>query len=216
MVNNMNDNSENVKIFDKPDICEIKSTETKDNIILKGVESYYEISYYVKNFFDSTSFNKFVKAVEKLVRKSDEYSAYLGDLRSTVKLKNCAYLGNIDPDMVSIEFHHYPFTLYDIICLITEKMLKEKAKVSTFKVAAVCMDLHFNNLIGLIPLTVTVHELVHNGEIFINLKYVYGYYDKFIEMYKDYMYPEMIDTYNKLVELTDLDFIYSDKDILKY
>jgi hypothetical protein len=42
-------------------------------------------------------------------------------------------------------------------------------------------------MVGLIPLSVTVHELVHNGNLFIPLQNVYGNYLQFLEEYGEYV-----------------------------
>ena len=44
------------------------------------------------------------------------------------------------------------------------------------------MEKHFNNEVGLVPLSVTAHELVHNStKLFLPLTVVYGNYSAFLD-----------------------------------
>jgi len=206
---------------DKSAIIDISSRITENNISVQGKDSFYRIDYYSEAFYDESEFKKFVKAVEKMVRKSDEYSRFIFDLKCNKGLDSCAILNNIkdgiEDSMADIEFHHYPFTLYDIVSVVTEKMLFCKEKVSTFTVAKRVIDLHLNHMVGVVPLCVTVHQLVHAGSIFINLNSVYGYYDKFIEEYKDQIISNgLMESYNKIVEMSKKNVSYSKDDILRY
>lgn len=194
------------------DDSEIKEEK---NITIQGNNSYYKESFYTSDIYDEKEFTRFVKQTEKMIRRSNEYSAYIGHLRNEIDLSTCAFLNNVNDEMAEIEFHHYPFTLYDIVTIVIEDMLSKDEALSTFKVSKKVMELHFNNYIGLIPLSKTVHELTHAGQIFINLKQVYGNYYKFLDLYKDTINQFFIDDFNKLVDMSNNDTTYSDKDILK-
>ena len=50
---------------------------------------------------------------------------------------------------------------------------------------------HYRLNVGLIPLSETVHELVHNGYLFIPTNYVYGDYKTFVQIYGKYMDPQL-------------------------
>ena len=56
--------------------------------------------------------------------------------------------------------------------------------------------------VGLIPLSETVHELVHNQFIFIPTTAVFGKYWEFIDIYHDYIDPEVLDTLKKIEEIS--------------
>ena len=49
------------------------------------------------------------------------------------------------------------------------------------------MALHFKNKVGIVPLSVTMHDLVHSGSIFLNLKQVFGRVIDFLEEYRDFI-----------------------------
>lgn len=188
---------------------------------IKGKNSYYRLDYYTEAIYEEKVFVRFVKNIEKIVRRSNEYSNIVYDLKVNKGLNACAILNNIkdsneDESMATIEMHHYPFTLYDICSAVLEKMLFNKEKVSSFLVAKKVIELHNDNKIGIVPLCKTVHELAHAGKVFINLNLVYGYYDKFIEEYKDFFPDGLLDTYNKIVEMSKNNIVYSEEDILSY
>lgn len=192
----------------------IEFIESEDNLTLTSKNNYFDCSMYLINSWDATYYVKFIKSTEALIRRSADYSSYISYLKSECKLNRCAILGDINDEMAEIEFHHYPFTLYDICNIVTLKRLVKKQKVSTFLVAQEVIELHYNNLIGVVPLSITVHKLVHKGLIFINLKQVFGNVFSFIQNYMDYMSKEIIDDYNKLVLLSKNNTVYSEDDIL--
>jgi hypothetical protein len=201
-------------IPNKSSVVDIDSYKTEKNIEIKGKDSYFSESYYITQLFDEKESKEFLKSVERLVRSSKEYTHYLGKLKG-MEMNRCAILGNVEEDeKVTIEFHHYPFTLFDICWIVLDKKLDKKEYVNTFLVAKEVLDLHFKNKVGLVPLCKTVHELVHSGEIFVNLNLVYGYYDKFVEEYSDYIPDELKNNYNQLIEWTEKKVPYSANDIL--
>jgi len=203
-------------ILENNKIIDIFSVQEENgNVSIQSPHSYYKLPYYVSAFYDESEFTKFVKNIEKDIRKSDEYSAYLWSLRN-LGMESCSFLGNVNDENATIEFHHYPFTLYDIVSTVVEKKLYNKEPTSTFLVAKDVLNLHFENKIGLIPLSKTVHELVHAGEIFINLNQVFGNYQQFVNEYETYIPIEAKNAYNKVVEASKNDISYSTNDILKY
>jgi len=197
-------------------IIDISSVREEDgNVSIQSPHSYYKLPYYVTAFYEEGEFTKFVKNIEKDIRKSDEYSSYLWNLRN-LGMESCSFLGNVNDENATIEFHHYPFTLYDIVSTVVDKRLYNKEPTSTFLVAAEVLKLHFDNKIGLIPLSKTVHELVHAGEIFINLNQVFGNYQQFVNEYEKFIPLEAKNAYNKVIEASKNDVEYSSNDILKY
>lgn len=205
-----------IKKTEVNNIINIESKSTTGNIELTNTEGYYTERYYFTDYFDEAKLKKLVKGVEKAVRTSDEYSKYIGFLNGTLGLTSCAVLGNIVKEKgVTIEMHHYPFTLYDIVYLNVMKRIINKEKINTFLVAREVLQDHYDNLIGLVPLSLTVHQLVHAGEIFVNLNAVYGDINSFVEKYSIAMSDDLIEKYNKVIEMSEKNIVYSETDILK-
>lgn len=185
-------------------IVNIEAIKTKRNIEISAEKDFFAARMYIEDAWDTKAFNTLIKNVEKQVRTSEEYKNYIGYLKEEIGLRHCAVLGNVDDSMTAIEMHHYPFTLYDIVFIVANAKLNRKEKLSSFLLAHEILELHFDNVIGLVPLSITVHELVHAGEIFISLKQVFGDVNGFVEMYHDGLTDDYIDNFNKLVDRTEM------------
>ena len=49
------------------------------------------------------------------------------------------------------------------------------------------MELHFSNMVGLVPVSLTPHQLVHSENLFVPMSIVYGNYETFFDQYKEYI-----------------------------
>lgn len=139
---------------------------------------------------------KLIKTIERIVRSSQEYKQYIAFLRKEVDMTMCSFFTNIsnkDSRKVSIEIHHEPFTLFDIAQIVLEKWIAENKKINPILIAEEVMKLHYQNKVGLIPLSITVHELVHSGKLFIPLQNVYGDFISFFEEYEPYISNDLKD-----------------------
>jgi hypothetical protein len=134
---------------------------------------------------------KFIKHIELIVRSSLEYSQYIQFLKEEMDMSKCIFFNNINADIgkggCKIEIHHEPFTLYDITHCVLNKYIDNELELNPFTIAEEVMELHYRNLVGLVPVSKTTHTLIHDGELFIPLQYVYGEYVKFIEEYDRYL-----------------------------
>lgn len=134
---------------------------------------------------------RLIKEVERIVRKSTEYKQYIKFLKDEIDMTECAFFTNINnknPNSgVSIEIHHEPMTLFDIANIVIDKWIDLDMDINPLLISEEVMRLHYKNQVGLIPLSATVHQLVHDGKIFIPLQNVYGDYLSFIEEYGAYI-----------------------------
>lgn len=132
-----------------------------------------------------------IKQIEQIVRGSIEYRQYIDYLKKNIDMNSCSYFSGVnrkEGKKISIEIHHEPFYLYDIAQIVLEKQIDdERSKVNPIRLAEEVMKLHYQNKVGLVPISKTVHELVHNDKIFIPLQNVYGDYLAFLEEYEDYI-----------------------------
>ncbi len=139
---------------------------------------------------------KVIAYIEKILRKSYEYKQYIAYLKSELDITKCALIPTLDvKDLdISLEFHHYPITLYDIVDTMINKYFatkKDTEKVSMFDVMEDVMREHYAGNIGLVPLSTTMHEMAHSGSIKIPFSSVYGNVDQFVAKYGQYMRPEL-------------------------
>lgn len=156
-----------------------------DEIIIDSIDI-KENFYDVEILFSEKSKRNFIKKIERIIRSSYEYRTYIGILKNELNLTKCTFLPEIDISAikVSLEFHHYPFTLYDLVAIEIEKdIMNNKKFIDPFDIADRVMINHYKNIVGLVPLSATVHQLVHDSKKFVNKKYIYGNYEKFIDKY---------------------------------
>lgn len=168
-----------------------------DNIPPFQVEDY--------DFFDEKDLNKYIADLERFVRSSYEYRAMVQYLRNYMNMNYCAFMPAVTNEFttkIRIEIHHSPFTLRDICVTIYNKRSKNRECLNIESVAYEVLYIHYCLMVGLIPLSETVHELVHSQYIFIPVDKVYGYYKQFVNTYYEYIDPELIDRLNELERLT--------------
>jgi hypothetical protein len=142
---------------------------------------------------------KFVQQIEAFVRSSREYRSFLGYLKREASLTYCSVMGNLQEDaleQISLEIHHYPFTLFDITETVLNKYLMEQKGFTRLSIANEVMELHYALRVGLVPLTLTSHQLAHSGNVLIPLEHVFGDYDAFRTEYLPYMSDEAQDRFN--------------------
>ena len=154
---------------------------------------------------DEKSFKKYMQTIEKCVRQSFEYRALINFLREYMDMNQCAFyknVSNVDTTKVRIEIHHEPLSLYDICLIVYNKRLAFNEPLDEEYVAKEVMYLHYNLMVGLIPLAETVHQLVHAQYLFVPTTAVLGKYREFVNRYQPYMNPEQLETHEHIEEAT--------------
>lgn len=177
------------------------SIDNKNPQLKVDDDEFNRITFYFEDFYDPKKLNSFIKKCEKMFRASDQYSSYIGNLKNDKGLHFCAVRGNITDEDVDIEFHHYPFTLYDITKLVIYDYISNDKKFTSFTIVNELIKLHSNNFVGLVPLCITEHQLVHEGVRSISIESVFGDVNSFISKYGYCMDDDMIEKYNKLIKV---------------
>ena len=157
------------------------------------------------DLFDDKEREKYINDLERHVRSSYEYRNMVQYLREYMNMNSCAFIPYITNEVnrkIKIELHHSPFTLRDICVTILNKRMKNNEMLTIESVAYEVMFVHYSLMVGLIPLSETVHQLVHSQYIFIPTDKVYGYYKNFVKTYNDYIDPELLDKLDELERLT--------------
>lgn len=167
------------------------------------------MEYYVSV---DTSKNRqaFVKRTERLIRGSIEYRDYIQFLKENVDMNHCAFFQNISNEKgksngkVKIEVHHEPFTLYEYVDVVLNKYQDEGLPINDLLIADEVLKLHYDNQIGLIPLSKTMHQIVHkSSKIFIPLNMCYGEFSKFMEEYGNYVPDGMYEKLERKIDQTN-------------
>lgn len=139
---------------------------------------------------------KVIKYIERLVRSSQEYRDYIAYLKKEIDMTQCSFfvgINNKDSRRVSIEIHHEPFTLFDITQIVLDSWLSKGLDINPILIAHEIVKLHYMDKVGLIPVSVTVHQLVHSGKLFIPLQNVKGKFVEFMEEYDEYISEDISD-----------------------
>jgi hypothetical protein len=148
-------------------------------------------------------FPKYLAAIEKICRGSFEYRLFTNFLRDYVDMNKCSFfenVTNIDSYKIKIHIHHEPVTLFDIVIAVYNKRFSMREDLDDEMVAKEVMYNHYKMNVGLIPLSETVHELVHNQYLFVPTTAVFGQYWDFINIYKDFIEPEQLENIKKCEE----------------
>ena len=181
-----------------PDGLQIPHHNLPSTIKLENVQD-YDIECYCLE--DEKEFNKFINDTERDIRRSYEYREFIKYIRDNMQMNKCAFLEGVTNEEtfdIKIEIHHYPFSLHDIVEIILKKRLYYKESTSKFMVAKEVMSLHYKLIVGLIPLSQTVHELAHSGKLFVPSDKVVGRYNMFVDLYKPFCTVEQLEVLDRI------------------
>ena len=185
-----------------PDAIQIQRTQLPSNIHLATIEPFEGDAY---DLDDEKDFGKYLKDIERLVRNSSEYRRFISYIRDYMDMDRCAFFKDTTKDRdskVKIEIHHHPFTLFDICKIVYNKRLFYGESTEREMVAKEVMQLHYQLVVGLIPVSKTIHELAHNEWIFIPVENVLGNWIAFKDAYKDLMEPDQCDVIERIIEFS--------------
>ncbi len=136
----------------------------------------------------SKEYKHIVKNIERLVRASYEYKIWRKYVLDTLGHNYCAFTGEVSEE-VTIELHHHPITLYNLVAICIENRMSKNSSFCTLDIATEVLELHYNNLVGYVPLCKTIHEKYHNGYLKIAIEKCYGNWQ---ELFKIYEIPQEI------------------------
>lgn len=192
-------------IFVRDPNCLVKPYELENPPIIIQMHDIPEYNLYDFDLNDEKSFRKYMQTVERTVRGSFEYKAMVQFLREYMDMNQCAFYQNVnntDTSKVRIEIHHEPLSLYDMCLIVYNKRQAFNEPLDEEYMAKEVMYLHYNLMVGLIPLAETVHQLVHASYLFVPTTAVLGKYREFVNRYEPYMLPEQLETLEHIEEAT--------------
>ena len=185
-----------------PDSIHIQESNLPELIKITQVPVF---EFEIYNLEDEKEYDHYIKDIEIQVRRSFEYRQFIKYIRENMNMNKCSFLKGVSNEEtfdIKIEIHHYPFTLRDIVEIVYRKRNYYNESLTIWMVAKEIMELHYKLLIGLIPLSETVHELVHNARLFIPVDHVLGRYNLFIDYYKPFCTPEQLETIDRIEQYT--------------
>lgn len=190
-----------------PDGIQLASKNKNTTITIDNVP---EFDYLIWDLDNDKEFRKYIQTIEREIRQSYEYKEMIQYIKDNYDMNQCSFIKVSETDEVDvhIEIHHSPLTLYDIVNIVYRKRTSYGENLEVQMIAKEVTMLHYRLLIGLIPLSKTVHQLVHDAKIFIPVQNVLGNYSAFIRLYKPFMSEEELDTIERIerysMETSDL------------
>ena len=147
------------------------------------IANYGTAGFYNDYLCDDKGRVKFIKLIVSTVRKCPEYARYRNYLIENLDMARCSILSGLDADeskSAGLEIHHAPLALYDIAELVLGQMLYDNARITIFAVANRVMAYHWKGYVGLVPLTETLHQAVHAGQVLVDPRSIYGKWQNLI------------------------------------
>lgn len=144
----------------------------------------------VYSFKNNKERYKYCTMVKNMVRRAPEYREYVSFLKKHMDMNKCIVFNGIKNEnhkRYTIELHHDPFTLMEIVNVVVTKRQELGESLNPYLVCEEVLELHYDDKVGLINLSKTAHELAENGRIFIPLQLIYQRYDLFVDEYEEYM-----------------------------
>jgi hypothetical protein len=136
-----------------------------------------------------------IKKYEAFTRASFAYRKYMQYMKRNFHMDSCGFLSGVrykNGTNIRIELHHTPFTFFELHLIVCNKHIALYGNANEFDVADEVMRLHYMNLVGLYPLSHTIHELVHSDKLDINPYLVNGDWEEFILEYRQYFPDDML------------------------
>lgn len=193
------DLDEMIKVQTKSDE-EVKSNV--ENLELYSDNFPFTLSLRVTGFDDESSYNKFIKNVEKLIRQCREYNEWINYIKDVVGITSCA-LTDERMDQVKIEIHHHIPSLYTLVKALVNEKINNNQEFCSFDIATEAIKIHFSNRIGYLPLIKSLHEKFHNGFLEIPIGFLHGDYNWFIRNYSKYLDQDDLDVINERLVTND-------------
>ena len=181
-----------------PDNLELVTSTNKNNII--KLDNIPEFDYLIWDLDNEKSFKKYIQTIEREIRQSYEYKEFIQYIKDNYDMHRCSFLKVSDNDEIdtSLNIHHSPFTLYDLVNIVYRKRVFYGESLEVQMVAKEVMMLHYRLLVGLIPLSKTVHQLVHEGKLFIPVNNVLGNWREFVRIYNQFISEEELETLERI------------------
>ena len=184
----------------------IETPKQKEDVLYIAQDEIPEFDIEDYDLLDEKDFKSYITDIERICRTSREYRKMIRFLKENMDMTKCGIFENVsnaDTYKIKIEIHHSPFGLADLVSIVYRKRLSLGQDLDAESIAKETMYLHYCCLVGLIPLSQTVHELVHNKYIFVPMNKVFGKVEEFYNLYRPYLSPEQIDTYERIKEYTE-------------
>ena len=166
-----------------------------ENLELYSDSFPFRLSLRIRNFENEAEYKKYVKNVEMLVRRCNEYKLWRNYIVDILQINTCM-ITNESMDQVTIEVHHHIPSLFTLVTALVNEKIETQKEFCSFDIAQEAIQLHFKNKIGYVTLLQSMHEKFHNGFLTIPKSFVKGDYNYFVSNYAKYLDEIEIDKIN--------------------
>jgi hypothetical protein len=151
-----------------------------------------------------------VKKLKAETRSTYEYKELMTFLKYHRDRNNCIYYPKIGKSKskkrskVSLEMHHTPFTISDIILTVLRKRIANDERVLDSDITREVMTLHYRGIIGLVPVCKTAHQLIHsdNTDVFIPLGHIEEDVHQFVTEYKKHIPDSLLENWESVKKMS--------------
>lgn len=182
-----------------------------ENLQLYSDTHPFSLSLRIKNFENESSYKKFIRNCEMLVRKCNEYKLWKNYIIDILQFNECVvtheHIGE-----VTIELHHHIPSLFTFMTALVNEKIENNKEFCSFDIAQEAIELHFKNKVGYVTLIKTMHEKFHNGYLKIPIKFVKGDYHYFIKKYSEYLDEADLDKINERLAVKESNYTWSRND----
>lgn len=154
---------------------------------------------------------KFIKRTEKIIRSSMEYKDFTQFLKDNWDFTKDVFWKNVDSEIsrkIHIEIHHTPLTLYDITSSVLDRHIYEEDDINPLLIAEEVMKCHYVNMVGLAPLSRTIHTIIHKqDDIMVPLQLTSGNWLGFLSKYEEFLSEDIknkVDRFESFSESFDI------------
>jgi hypothetical protein len=159
----------------------------------------FNIPLEISSFESDKQYNAFINATKRIIRNSVEYKEWVKYIKYTIGYDYCD-MTKESSEEVTVDLHHHPISLENIVKIVIENKLKDFKPFSSFDIAKEVMQLHYDNHVGYILLVKTLHEKFHNGYLKLPIDLVHGNYKYILENY--YIPEDIMKTINSYMSIT--------------
>lgn len=165
---------------------DVKVESNVENLELYSDNYPFRLSLRISNFDSETSYKKFIRNCEMIIRRCQEYKLWREYILDILQINSCL-ITHESMDEVTIEVHHHLPSLFTLVSALVNKKLDEGEDFCTFDICCEAIELHFANKVGYVTLLKSMHEKFHNGRLTIPISIIKGNYNSFIKGYTKYL-----------------------------
>jgi len=171
----------------------------------------FSLSLRIQNFENESSYKKFIKNCEMLIRRCNEYRHWRGYIIDILQFNECVitheHIGE-----VTVDLHHHVPSLFTFVTALVNEKIENNKEFCSFDIAQEAISLHFQNKVGYVTLIQSMHEKFHNGHLTIPIKFVKGDYQYFLKKYGQYLDESELETIDERLAINDSNCSWSRDD----